>query len=93
MHMSESEWKKYRKKLQIIFQDPYSALNPNWNVKELIAEPLKTQGYTGKEIDKRIRELLKILNMNEEVMEKYPYEFEWLYGNKQGKVNSRSCGL
>ncbi len=75
VHMSENEWKKYRKKLQIIFQDPYSALNPNWNVKQLIAEPLQTNGYTAEEIDQRIRELLKILNMNEEVMEKFPYEF------------------
>lgn len=73
--MSESEWKKYRKKLQIIFQDPYSALNPNWNVGQLVAEPLLTNGYTEEEVDKRIRELLKILNMNEEVMEKFPYEF------------------
>lgn len=75
VHMSENDWKKYRKKLQIIFQDPYSALNPNWNVRQLIAEPLLTNGYTEEETDKRIRELLKILNMNEEVMEKFPYEF------------------
>ena len=34
-----------------------------------------------------------MLTNNEETMKKYPYEFEWLYGNKQGKVNSRSCGL
>ena len=75
VHMSESDWKKYRKKLQIIFQDPYSALNPNWNVAQLIAEPLIANGYTEEQIDKRIRELLKIMNMNEEVMEKFPYEF------------------
>ena len=75
IHMSKNEWKKYRKKLQIIFQDPYSALNPNWNVKQLIAEPLIANGYSDKEIDVRIRELLKILNMNEEVIEKFPYEF------------------
>lgn len=75
MHMSKKEWKSYRKKLQIIFQDPYSALNPNWNVRQLIAEPLKAAGYTNAEIDVRIRELLHTLNMNEEVMEKYPYEF------------------
>jgi len=75
VRMSKNDWKKYRKKLQIIFQDPYSALNPNWNVKQLIAEPLLANGYTEEEIDKRIRELLKILNMNEEVMEKFPYEF------------------
>lgn len=75
VRMPENEWKKYRKKLQIIFQDPYSALNPNWNVGQLIAEPLKTNGYKNEEIDQRIRELLKLLNMNEEVMEKFPYEF------------------
>ncbi len=73
--LSGREWKEYRKKLQIIFQDPYSALNPNWNVKQLIAEPLRTSGYTEKEVDNRIKELLKILNMNEEIMEKFPYEF------------------
>ena len=73
--MSGKDWKEYRKKLQIIFQDPYSALNPNWNVRELIAEPLVASGYTKEEIEKRIRELLKTLNMNEDVMEKFPYEF------------------
>lgn len=75
VNMSEKDWKQYRKKLQIIFQDPYSALNPNWNVKELISEPLVTNGYNNAEIEKRIKELLKTLNMNEEVMEKFPYEF------------------
>ena len=61
VHMSENDWKNYRKKLQIIFQDPYSALNPNWNVRQLIAEPLQANGYTEEQIDGRIRELLKIL--------------------------------
>ncbi len=75
VNMPQKEWKEYRKKLQIIFQDPYSALNPNWNVRELIAEPLVASGYTKEEIEKRIKELLKTLNMNEEVMEKFPYEF------------------
>lgn len=75
LNMPEKQWKEYRKKLQIIFQDPYSALNPNWNVKELISEPLIANGYTEEEAEKRIRELFKVLNMNEEVMEKFPYEF------------------
>lgn len=75
VQMPAKEWKKYRKKLQIIFQDPYSALNPNWNVKELIAEPLLTNGYSEEEANQRMKELLKVLNMNEEIMEKFPYEF------------------
>jgi len=73
--ITDSDWKEYRKKLQIVFQDPYSALNPNWNVKELISEPLRVSAYSEVEIDKRIKELLNIMNMNEEVMEKFPYEF------------------
>lgn len=75
VNMPAKEWKEYRKKLQIIFQDPYSALNPNWNVRELIAEPLLTNGSTKEEAEERIKELLKVLNMNEEIMEKFPYEF------------------
>jgi len=75
VNMPKKEWKEYRKKLQIIFQDPYASLNPNWNVKQSIAEPLVTSGYSTKEVNNRIKELLKLLNMNEEVMEKYPYEF------------------
>lgn len=73
--MTEKEWKTAKNKLQIIFQDPYSSLNPNWNVRELIAEPLVTDGVSAAETKKRIQELLKILNMNEEDMEKFPYEF------------------
>lgn len=73
--MPEREWKSVRNQLQIIFQDPYSSLNPNWNVRELIAEPLITNGASLIEAETRVRELLKILNMNDEDMEKFSYEF------------------
>ena len=73
--MDEAGRKNIRNELQIIFQDPYSALNPNWNVRELIAEPLIASGASAEEIEKRIKELLRVLNMNEEDMEKFPYEF------------------
>lgn len=69
------EWKELRAKLQIIFQDPYSSLNPNWTVKELIQEPLKNTGMNRKQCDQRVRELLKLVNMNEEDMHKFSYEF------------------
>ncbi len=70
-----SQWKELRSKLQIIFQDPYSALNPNWTVKELIQEPLKNAGLSRKQCDERVRELLKLVNMNEDDMHKFSYEF------------------
>ena len=69
------DWKELRAKLQIIFQDPYSALNPNWTVKELIQEPLKNAGMTPKQCEDRVKALLKLVNMNEDDMHKFPYEF------------------
>ena len=69
------EWKEFRSKLQIIFQDPYSALNPNWTVRELIQEPLKNAGMSKEMCHERVRELLKLVNMNEDDMHKFSYEF------------------
>lgn len=74
-NLPKSKWKDLRSKLQIIFQDPYSALNPNWTVKELIQEPLKNAGMSQKQCDERVKELLKLVNMNEEDMHKFSYEF------------------
>ena len=74
-NLPQSQWKDLRSKLQIIFQDPYSALNPNWTVKELIQEPLKNARFSQKQCDERVKELLKMVNMNEEDMHKFSYEF------------------
>ena len=74
-NLPKRKWKDLRSKLQIIFQDPYSALNPNWTVAELIAEPLKNAGLSRKQCDKRVRELLQLVNMNEDDLYKFPYEF------------------
>ncbi len=73
--VSEKEWDKYRNKIQIIFQDPYSSLNPSWTVKQLIEEPLKLMGLGKDEIETKIKNILSIVRMNEEDMEKFPYEF------------------
>ena len=69
------DWKEYRSKLQIIFQDPYAALNPNWTVKELIREPLRNAGMSRAQCDQRVLELLKLVNMNADDMDKFSYEF------------------
>ncbi|MBR5020384.1 MAG: ABC transporter ATP-binding protein [Oscillospiraceae bacterium] len=74
-NLPRSKWADLRSKLQIIFQDPYSALNPNWTVKELIQEPLKNAGLSRKECDERVLELLKLVNMNPDDMHKFSYEF------------------
>ena len=74
-NLPKSSWEDLREKLQIIFQDPYSALNPNWTVRELISEPLKNAGMSREQCDARVRELLKLVNMNEDDMDKFSYEF------------------
>ena len=53
----------------------YSALNPNWTVKELIQEPLKNAGMPQKQCEDRVKELLGLVNMNEEDMQKFSFEF------------------
>ena len=61
--------------VQIIFQDPYSALNPFWNVREIINEPLKKAGMEEKEAEERIEYLLNKVGMSKADMDKFPYEF------------------
>ena len=73
---SESETMKLRKDMQIIFQDPYASLNPRMNIEEIIGEPLTIHGlYTGKQRKGRISELLCLVGLNPEHMERYPHEF------------------
>jgi peptide/nickel transport system ATP-binding protein len=65
-----------RRDIQVIFQDPYSSLNPRKTVGELIAEPLVVQGVNpegGREA--RVRELLTLVGLNPEHYTRYPHEF------------------
>ena len=65
-----------RKNMQIIFQDPYSALDPHQNVREIMAEPIAVfENLPEKEMDERIVSLLEKVGMKADDMEKYAYEF------------------
>ena len=70
-----SEMKEFRNKMQIIFQDPYSALNPFWNVEEILSEPLAQIGMGAGERKERIEYLLNKVGMKPDDMLKFPYEF------------------
>ena len=67
------QWMK--DEVQIIFQDPYSALNPFWNVREIINEPLKKAGMSVAEAEERTEYLLNKVGMSKADMDKFPYEF------------------
>jgi peptide/nickel transport system ATP-binding protein len=73
---SRAEELALRRRLQMIFQDPYASLNPRWRVKKIIAEPLRTHGLLkGRAIDDRVDELLTIVKLDPADGEKYPHEF------------------
>ena len=65
-----------RRELQMIFQDPYSSLNPRMTVGDIIAEPLENFGLLrGKAKDKGVQELLKTVGLNPYFNNRYPHEF------------------
>ena len=68
--------RQYRRQLQMIFQDPYSSLDPRMTVGDIIAEPLENFGLLrGRSKDKRVQELLKIVGLNPYFNNRYPHEF------------------
>lgn len=73
---NKKEMKQYNKRMQIIFQDPYSSLNPNMNVEELISEPLLLHSkLTKKDRLDKIQHLLEMVGLKKADMEKFPHEF------------------
>jgi oligopeptide/dipeptide ABC transporter ATP-binding protein len=74
--LSRREMKSFRREMQIIFQDPFSSLNPRMTVMEIIAEPLIIhQAANPDQIKVRVRELLEQVGMRVQHMNRYPYAF------------------
>ena len=71
------ELRKMRRRMQMIFQDPYASLNPRMTVGSIIGEPLDVHniGASKKERQERVQELLKIVNLNPYFINRYPHEF------------------
>ena len=71
------ELKDYRKRSQLIFQDPYAALSPRMTVRDIIAEPLEVMGLTSgrEETDARVREIAAKCRLNLEHLRRFPHAF------------------
>jgi oligopeptide transport system ATP-binding protein len=71
------ELRKMRRRMQMIFQDPYASLNPRMTVGSIIGEPLEVHGIgkTRAERQERVQELLKIVGLNPYFVNRYPHEF------------------
>lgn len=73
---SKSELFDFRKKVQMVFQDPYSALNPLKKLYTAFEEPLKVHGYKDKgEREQIMEEVLSMVNLRKEYLMRYPHEF------------------
>ncbi len=81
--LSGSALKPYRRKMQMVFQDPASSLDPRMKVRDIIAEPLKVWHICNnkKEIERRVMELLEMVELKESAIDRYPHEFSG--GQKQ----------
>ncbi len=75
MKLSRAEQKEFCKKVQMIFQNPYSSLNPRMTVKEIVGEGLKQHGMTQKEVDEKVEKLLETVGLNKDHMSRFPHEF------------------
>jgi oligopeptide transport system ATP-binding protein len=70
------ELRKMRRRMQMIFQDPYASLNPRMTVGEIIGEPLIIHGIaTEKQAEERVKDLLKLVGLNPAYTNRYPHEF------------------
>lgn len=65
----------YRKKVQIIFQDPFSAMNPRMTVGDIIAEGMHAQGMKAAHIEQRLRQLIDQVNLPKNCLHRYPHQF------------------
>ncbi|MDB5249482.1 MAG: transporter ATP-binding protein [Segetibacter sp.] len=91
--VSKEEMRSMRKDMQIIFQDPYSSLNPRMKVGEAIGEPLRVHGLArnNKEKKEKVIELLEKVQLGAEHYQRYPHEFSG--GQRQRIVIARALAL
>ncbi len=75
--MTSDQLRDYRKRAQLIFQDPYAALSPRMTVRDIIAEPVEVMGITKtrEETDKRVREIAAKCRLNLEHLRRFPHAF------------------
>jgi len=73
--LKNSEFEKFRSKIQMIFQDPYSSLNPRMTVLDIITEGLKNQGMTARERKNLASEMMQVVGLKREYLTRYPHEF------------------
>jgi oligopeptide/dipeptide ABC transporter ATP-binding protein len=74
--LSRHQMRPYRRQLQVVFQDPYSSLNPRLRVRDIIAEPLVNYGVSGgNKLRDRVADLALRVGLREDALDRFPHEF------------------
>jgi oligopeptide transport system ATP-binding protein len=74
--LSRKQLRQLRRDMQLVFQDPYSSLNPRMRVRSIVAEGIEIHKLArGREKEERVRELLKMVGMDADALDRYPHEF------------------
>ncbi|MEZ4948797.1 MAG: ABC transporter ATP-binding protein [Saprospiraceae bacterium] len=91
--LNEKEFRSFRKNIQVVFQDPYSSLNPKMTIRQILTEPLLVHGFfkNSNEAETRAIELLKMVGLEEEHLYRYPSEFSG--GQRQRICIARAIAL
>ena len=84
INASERAKKDYTKSVQIIFQDPFSSLNPRINVFETVAEPLIIHQYPKEVIEQKVSEVIAQVGLRDEHLRRYPHSFSGVKDNELG---------
>ena len=75
LKLNKRSMREMRKRMQIIFQNPFASLNPRMTVRAMISEILQIHNYPGEKIKDRISQLLNLVGLDENALGKYPHEF------------------
>ncbi len=75
LEMGGKDLKAFRRRAQIVFQDPYASLNPRLTVRGIIGEPLTIARWSKKDIAARVKELMELVGLNPEHGNRFPHEF------------------
>lgn len=89
--MNSSQLRAMRQRMQFIFQDPFSSMNPRMRVRDIIGEPLRNFGHDRAAIRERVAQLLARVSLRPDAADRYPHEFSG--GQRQRIVIARALAL